>query len=143
MKNNNIVNSQKVILWNTKKKAGWTTYKNKTEHNEKFMFIANVEDEDPNKLLSVLEKELTSVKHASFGKVKISKKDKDKKRLENLQREKSQKKPKRELEEINSDIESTLKNIQRKEYDKELKELDEIECSKGKSAAIYKLKDKI
>ena len=46
--------------------------------------IANVEDEDPEYMMNLLEKELTSIKFEIFGKVKFQNKTKADKELSKL-----------------------------------------------------------
>ena len=79
---------KKTIRWNTWKKGGWEDYRLRTENNEKLLSAANINSEDPEIVFKVIEKELNSVKFASFGKVKTYTKSKDQKYLEALQREK-------------------------------------------------------
>ena len=47
MKNKLMKNSQKKIIWNTKKEGSWANYRQKTEINERFCNIAEIDDEDP------------------------------------------------------------------------------------------------
>ena len=73
---------RKQIIWNTRKKSGWEKYKQKTEMNEVFLNLAERTDVDSDVLLKKIEKELVSIKHAAFGKVKVSDKSKDVIKLE-------------------------------------------------------------
>ena len=63
--------------WNTRKKNGWAKYASKTEDNEAFNRAASMESNDPEKVLKIIEKELNKIKYSSFGKVKLSSKDKN------------------------------------------------------------------
>ena len=143
MKSHEIVNSQKYTTWNTKKKEGWEAYRRKTEFNDKFMYVSEISNEKPDKVLGILEKELTRIKHASFGKVKVSKKTNDAKKLESLQSQKAKLDDSGNAAKVDEEIADTLKRIQIKEYERDLSKIDEIKSQKGKSAAIFHLKDKI
>ena len=57
----------KTIRWNTRKKGGWDTYRNKTENNVKLCKSFELKNEQPEKLLKGIEKELTKVKFANLA----------------------------------------------------------------------------
>ena len=80
--------SNKETIWNTKKKDGWVNYRNKTENNEQLNRVPNEHAKGPDFVLNLIEKELNRVKYSCFGKIKISSKTKDMKRLEMLQKKK-------------------------------------------------------
>ena len=46
----------KRIIWNTRKKDGWTRYKEKTENNAVLNKIANSNEEDPGKIFKGIDK---------------------------------------------------------------------------------------
>ena len=109
-----------------------------------------MEDEDPNKILKIIDKELTRVKHASFGKIKISSKTKEDRELEDLQIRKmnlyknaNELERDRKIEEIDAAMSNVLKTIQSKQYSQDIKNLEEIKNKKGRAAANFKLKEKI
>ena len=109
-----------------------------------------MEDEDPNKILKVIEKELTRVKFSCFGKVTHSSKSKDDKELEKLQTQKirvmnniSLTDKENKVEEINNEISKTLSKIQSKQFNRDIKELENLKENKGKAAANFRLKEKL
>ena len=80
--------TRKQVIWNTKRKSGWEKYEQKTENNPVFMKVSNMEEESAESVLKVIEKELNSVKYACFGKIKVSSKNKNERKLEDLQAKK-------------------------------------------------------
>ena len=104
---------------------------------------------DPEKILSAIEKELTCVKFASFGKVKVSTKSKDQKVLETLQKEKVQivkKAPVNKsliVENIDEKMTSVMKRIETTQHEKDIRSLEHLRNTKGKAASIFALKDKV
>ena len=89
MKHSHTFPPKKYVLWNTRKKDGWLKYREKTDMNQVLLKLAERDDVDPETLLAKIEKELTSVKFAAFGKVKVSSKSKNAIKLEKLQSEKN------------------------------------------------------
>ena len=120
-----------------------------TEYNSQLDKVAEMMPDEPNKIQKALDKELTSKKYKCFGKVKISSKSEDTKRLEVLQAEKlkleevdnAEKAEKQKS--IDAKMALVLKELQLNKYKKDLKSLDEIVKTKGKSAAIFNLRDRI
>ena len=70
LKNRQCYLRRKTTAWNTNKEGGWDTFRNLTMHNENLINVAQEENE-PNRLLGKIEKEVTSVKYKAFGKVKV------------------------------------------------------------------------
>ena len=99
--------------------------------------------------MKVIEKELTSLKHKWFGKIKINIKSYDKRTLEKLQRKKtelcrrSSAKDKDEIPKIDNEMLEVMKRIQKKQFEKEVNHLELLKATKGKSAANFHLKDTI
>ena len=139
----------KTIRWNTQKKGGWDTYRNKTENNVKLWKSSEIKNEQPEKLLKCIEKELTKAKFASFCKVKLSSKTKEQKEMDELQNEKlktAEEKPANKtvlIEAIDGKMSAVLKNIEKNKFEKEVTELKRMKHSKGKAAAVFALKDKV
>ena len=139
----------KRIIWNTKRKNGWERYKSKTDNNEALLNAANLNVDDPEEILRTIDKELDKVKYACFGKVKISSKTKDMKKIDVLQSRKqeiteSNKDDKEKLlNEIDKELAQTLKDIEADKHEKDMRELEGLKKSKGKSAAVFGLRDKI
>ena len=109
---------RKSIKWNTRKKGGWESYKSKTDNNLKLIKVREMDSNTPDKISKAIEKELTSVKFASFGKIELSSKNRDHKSLNDLQRKKDNifkgdaDNKSTEIEQINKEIASTLKRIE-------------------------------
>ena len=120
----------------------------KTEMNPVLLKIAEVED-DSEKVLKAIDKELTRTKFACFGKVKIHSKSKEQKSLENLQMEKllvNNNPPENHIEIIQSidqEMATTLKEIERNKLEKDMRQLENLKENKGRAAAVFSLKDKI
>ena len=81
---------RKQIIWNTRKKNGWLMYSKKTENNVVFNKLIESKEEDPEKVLKIIEKEMKSIKFSCFGKIKVTSKDKNIGKLEELQKEKNE-----------------------------------------------------
>ena len=66
---------KKYTHWNTNRENGWQKYKELTSSNSRLERAANSNSDDPDYLMNIIEKELTSIKYKAFGKVKIKKRD--------------------------------------------------------------------
>ena len=140
--------SRKEIIWNTKRINGWENFKIKTDNNPQLLKVASSQEADTNIVFDIIEKEMTRVKFACFGKVKVYSKNKNQLKLENIQHEKQN-----TAKELTGDAKDTrlaslfikeaelLKEIQRDKISKELNALKNLKERKGKSAAIFKVKD--
>ena len=114
------------------------------------MNLVDMEEDGPDKVLDIIDKELTKVKYRCFGKIKISKARKQSSRIEVLQREKckvininNQEDKVERLESIDKEIIEELKSIQIETFNREVRQLEEISKTNGNSAAVFKLRDKI
>ena len=140
---------QKKTIWNTKKEKGWEQYKEATDDNVNLIRAAEMDIEDPDKIMKIIEKELTTIKHRCFGKIKISTKNHDKKVLENLQKKKaelcrrSSNTNSMEMTRIDLEMQEVMKRIQKKQFEKDVIHLEELKSGKGQSAANFHLKDTI
>ena len=123
---------RKEVKWNIKRNNGWNKYRELTEVNERLASAASIENENPQIILKVIEKEMTKVKHKAFGKVKLSSKSKDEKMLEALQVKKndilgSEKDTgENKVEEIEKEMKSVMMKIQKNKFSKEVKALENI-----------------
>ena len=149
MRQLNFVSNKKQIIWNTKKKMGWEMYKDMTENNNVFHKASSMEG-SPDNILKVVEKESSKVKHICFGKVKLSSKSKKDKKLEELHRQKidankmvDTKEKETKVQKVDTEIVDLMMEIQKDKYEKEVDKLKEVKREKGKSAAIFKLREKI
>ena len=127
-------------------KGGWKNFMRSTDRNKKLDEMAVIETDDPEIILNGIENELKKQKYISFGKVKKSTKDKHQRELDNLQKQKVLLKNNPfntsiEEELLNIKMAGTLKTIQRNKFEKDVKYLENIKASKGKSAANFKLRD--
>ena len=129
------------------KKSGWDTYRYLTEDNKVLTRAADMDSNDPETLLKTIEKELTRVKHISFGKIKVSTKDPNQKELERLQRKKIEfeHKPSENdtLQVIDREMVEVMKKIQRNKYERDMKILENVKNNKGKSASNFQLKEMV
>ena len=147
VRNQDFKPANKYVTWDTKKREGWLQYFKATDDNEELAKIANLEVGDTNMLQRAIDKELERKKHKCFGKVKISKKSNESKNLEKLQQRKVElahtNAEQDEIDKLDTEMSSVLKEIQHKKYMKDVKFLEDTAKSKGKTAAIFKLKEKM
>ena len=143
-------NGEKFKMWNLNKEGGWDKFKEQTDVNEKFKNIANENALNPTQLMDEIDKEVTKVKFRAFGKVTVRNDLKTNKELKALQKDKfdllkknNTKERNDEINELEDKITNEVLSHQRKKLEKEISELKDIKCKKGKSAVIFNLKDKI
>ena len=137
----------KFTMWDTNKVGGWEAYQAMTENNVKLREIAEDTIEDnPDKIMTAIRKELDKVKFAAFGKVKVKLKPKADKELVNLQKQKidcfdadKDESKEEKIKELDIKIAEHLILEQRKQFEKELLSMKELR----KTALIFNLKDKI
>ena len=81
----NVINP-KYTSWDTNKAGGWDAYQALTENNAKLEQIAEDTVEDnPDKIMAAIDKEIDRVKFVAFGKVKVKSKPTVDKALMELQ----------------------------------------------------------
>ena len=123
-----------------------------TDENTKFDEVAKDTSEEPDMMMKKIDKELNRIKYISFGKVKIRQKPKGNKELENLQLQKVKcfedyMNDTTDMDEkvkvIDNNIAKNLLQQQRKNVEKELISMKEIQKNKGRSALVFKLKEKV
>ena len=144
---------KKESIWNTRKSGGWTKYLAKTESNVKFKQICiNIEELTIDEADQMFEKELKSVKFASFGKVKVNDSPKLSKEISNLKKKKQElvvknpsgdTKTELEIENIDKEIVKELASSQKEHLDHEIVKFEQILKSKGNAARIFSLKNEI
>ena len=136
MKAPTVFPGRKTIRWNTRKRMGWENYKMKTEYNEALLRAA-VMEEDSEEVLKSINKELTKIKFACFGKVKIYSKNKKQKQLEKLQMKRNHlnnntdEDHEYKVESIDKEMAETLKEIEKEKLEKDLRHLETLTGSKG------------
>ena len=113
------------------------------------MAKAATEASDPEVANKITKKILTNAKYSCFGKIKVTSKSKELKRLEVLQENKIKLTKRKENasinegEKIDRDIASTLKQIQSNKYEKDIKKMEDLKNGKGKSATVFWLRDEV
>ena len=142
-----------MIRWNTKKDGGWETYTRLAENNAELLKIANDENDNPDKIVRKVDNVLKDIKYQAFGKVKEKGKQKNCKELETLMKEKSEllsdKIEKQQnviddkINDIDSKIAENLIKKQRAAFEQELESLRMLKNSKGMSAAVFNLREKV
>ena len=149
----NPVAAKKVIRWNTNKEGGWKTYTEMTSNNARLIDIANNKFDEPDTIMKNIDKEMKSVKFKAFGKAKerakpIVDKENDalkneKEKLLSIKEKKNEVYIDEKIKDIDDKMTAKLLKTQREQFEKELCSLREVKTSKGMSAAVFKLKEKI
>ena len=142
---------KKYTRWNTNRENGWKSYLELTTDNKKLEEIASSDTKDPEIVMNSIDKEMNSVKFIAFGKVKVREREIRKGNLEKLIAQKdillknstnnSVGTP--NIDELDEEICKELQIKQKEEVEKELSNLYNVKKRKGKSAAIFSLKEKI
>ena len=136
----------KVTRWNTNKPGGWEAYEEMITDNDKLKDIARGAINDPDIIMSKIDKELERIKYKTFGKAKEQIKSKGNKELEALQEEKKNlfrmkemnvEFPEDKIKDIDGKIAENLLKKQRETFERELDDLRKMKCSRGRSAAIF------
>ena len=132
------------VIWNTNKAGGWSKYKEITEDNIELKRIVEQGDEiSPNDMMEKIEKITKKIKFQCFGKVQHSSRMERDKDLDLLYKEKCQASTDEAIQAVDTKIAGKLLEKQREEYESKLEYLKTLKNQKGKSAAIFKLKEKI
>ena len=135
-------NSQ--VIWNTNKTGGWSLYKESTENNAELdSIVEQAEGMSTNEMMKKIESITTKIKFKCFGKVNNSRRMENDKDLDKLYTEKVKADTEEEIQAVDCRIADKLLQKQRKEYEDKLEYLKLVKKEKGKSAAIFKLKEKI
>ena len=100
-------------------------------------------DSDPETILKAINKETTKKKPIVFGKVKTRCKMKSQRKLEDLQRKKVDAISVDVKEAIGKEMVEVLQKIQSEFFENEVKSLVETKHLKGKTASIFKLRDRV
>ena len=135
--------SKNTVIWNTNKENGWKKYLDLTTNCEKLESIANKENLlNSEEMMSQLSRRMEKIKFQSFGKVKkkVQSLENDKE-LSKLYEQKHAKDCDEEV--IDQRINNKLLEHQLKDYEKKLSSLKQLQSEKGKSASIFRLKEKI
>ena len=131
------------VVWNTNKEGGWEKYHDLTSDSRELESIAgNANDMNSDELMLKLSRRMEKIKFQSFGKVKKRMKtianDRD---LEKLYEKRGHKDA--DEDKINKEINNKLLEYQLRDYERKLICLKNLKEEKGKSAAVFKLKEKI
>ena len=137
----------KILNWNTRKEDGWKKYFQFTTNNERLDNLARSSEElSTNEMVEKITTVMNKIKFQSFGKIKISNGAAKNRELDELYRLKSKaidEKNENEALALESKIREELVDLGRKEFEKKLKYLENIQKEKGGSAAVFKLKEQI
>ena len=132
------------VIWNSNKPGGWKKYKDMTERNSELDdIVERAQDLTTNDLMKKIGNVSTKIKFKCFGKVKNSRGMDADKELNLLYSKKLKANEIDEIEKVDDEIAEKLLKLQREQYEKKLEYLKDIKKDKGKSAAIFKLKEKI
>ena len=132
------------VIWNTNKPGGWANYKELTENNSELnKIVEEGEEMSPNDMMEKIEKITKKINFQCFGKVKSTRRMDRDKDLDILYKQKSKAFTNEETQSIDVKIAGKLLEKQREEYETKLEYLKNLKKDKGKSAAIFKLKDKV
>ena len=145
---NSKIPTRATTMWNTRKEGGWEAFKKLTSDNEDLKKLKNETNKEPTEFFKKFEAILTKIKFKVFGKVKFrSIRIKNDKELEKLYHKKSTLEVgvanSDKIEKVESEIAGKLIATQRKDFEKKLEDLKDVKKNKGKSAALFKLKDKV
>lgn len=132
------VSQKPQIIWNTRKEGGWQKYYEDTDENKVLDEAVNENNDDNNKLLNVIAKEMANIKYSCFGKVSISRKSKEEKALQNIQKEKIYLASKNEdSSDVDRKLSMALNKVNRANYEREVDSLVSKLKKKGKAAAVF------
>ena len=132
------------VIWNTNKPGGWTKYKELTDDNTDLdRIVEKAEEISPNEMMESIEKITKKIKFKCFGKVQSSRRLEGDKDLNLLYKEKCKAVTVEEIQAIDDKISGKLLVKQREEYEAKLEHLKTLKKEKGRSAAIFKLKEKV
>ena len=137
---------KKYKIWNLKKEGGWQHYTELSEKNDNFKKIAKGYTNNPTVLMDKIEKEMKKVKFKAFGKVSVRNNLRTSKELRSLQKQKlslNLASDSHESMKIDEEIARKLISSQSQRLEKEIADIKDTKSRKGKTAAIFKLKDKI
>ena len=151
MKSSKIITEHKYTRWDTNKEGGWEEFKALTTANAILDEVSNEVNGDPDDMMIRIENEMNKVKFKAFGKVKIRNKNKSNKILTDLQNQKINCYEKMtntiardiQIEEIDKKLAETLLSDQRNNFEKEICAMKDLQKSKGKTALIFDLKNKV
>ena len=147
MNNKKSIPSIKNTVWNTNKPGGWDIYKELTDSNDDLEKLVEEDISEPSKFNHKFEKIVNKIKFKSFGKVTFTNRCKSDKSLESLYDEKRKviSDPDNDVKIalVETKISAVLIEKQRNEYEKKLKDLNQLKETKGRSAASFNLKAKI
>ena len=137
---------RKYKMWNLKKEGGWQYYKELSENNDNLKKIAKDYTNNPTVLMDKIEKEMKKVKFKAFGKVSVRNNLRSNKDLKSLQKQKlslNLASDSHEIMKIDEEITRKLISSQSQRLEKEIADIKDTKTRKGKTAAIFKLKEKI
>ena len=130
-------------MWNTNKEGGWKRYLELTDDSAELNHITEQMDHSNSEEMMIqVSRRMEKIKFQSFGKVKkkVYSMETDKE-LSKLYEQKDN--GNCEHEDIDQLINNKLHEHQLKNYEKKLSDLKRLKTEKGRSAGVFKLKEKI
>ena len=136
---------KKKIVFNTMKEGAWKEYYRKSNVNYVLDEAVESHGNYVNKLMSKIDKTMTSLKYSCFGKVSACGLNKDEKEFMKLQKLKQEGEFKDEKEKRAVDVRlaEALEKANNAKFQKEIESLKSITERKGKSASVFKLKERV
>ena len=101
------------------------------------------EDNDSNKIIKAIKKELYSIKHRSFGKVKYCECSNKTNKLDDLYARKSACTNSYDVESVDKEIPNELKKVRKENFEKKINSIVNVKKKKGNCAAIFQLKEDV
>ena len=136
-------------VWNLNAENGWKKYWEITNNNAELNKISKEKGISTTEQMNKIEKEIKKVKFQSFGKVTVRNEQRASKELRALVSEKIKvvsdlaESKVGELEILEKQIQEETISCQRQNFEQQLKKLKSISVCKGKSAAIFNLRDSV
>ena len=151
-KKSSSVETEKKKVWNTNRENGWSKYKEVTDNNEILRYIASKQIINPTQEYRKIENERDRSKYKAFGKTSFRPDRYDLKTTEKLIGKKEtilktnnlgEEQKSKEISKVDEQIANSVRAFQKNKLDKEFEKLKRTLNKKGKSSAIFKLKDNI
>ena len=142
------VGKKKKILWNTNKEGGWLKYYEKTNVNDELdHLVHDSNDIDVDTFNNKIDKVMSKLKYQCFGKVSVKESIKEERAVLKIQSEKLNtsvnEENKEKIDDIDSRLAEAIDAANKKNLELEKASLRNILENKGRSAAIFNLKDRV
>ena len=144
------MNGVREVVYNFKREGGWENFNKHTQTNRRLDHVVEIPEEDTELMMKKIDKEVNKVKHAVFGKISLKKKTSEFKKVSELQNKKQRiyseydgNELADKVDDINEKISTAITEIQSKQMEKEIDKFKQLKASKGKAAAVFKLRESI